>query len=173
MGGGRYSGFGNQVESGPPRSSSVTDFYEGSVNGLTSSWSAFSIGASRLTERMSEAGKKLSEVATQKSSEVYGTVSDKVSNYSKSGWSNLSSMWNQQSSYQQPCEQSNLLFTSGTGGYNADSGNDGSYQDISNTSNQGSSRLSTQKSDEWTTGWDTWGQESQSPDGLPKNKKAT
>ena len=27
---------------------------------------------------MSEAGKKLSEVATQKSSEVYGTVSDKV-----------------------------------------------------------------------------------------------
>ena len=34
--GGRYSGFGNQVESGPPRSSSVTDFYEGSVNGLTS-----------------------------------------------------------------------------------------------------------------------------------------
>merc|ERR1719229_1482035 len=55
--GGRYSGFGNQVESGPPRSSSVNDFYEGSVNGLTSSWSAFSIGASRLSERMSEAGK--------------------------------------------------------------------------------------------------------------------
>jgi hypothetical protein len=33
--GGRYSGFGNQVESGPPRSSSVNDFYEGSVNGIT------------------------------------------------------------------------------------------------------------------------------------------
>merc|ERR1712210_52807 len=78
--GGRYSGFGNQVESGPPRSSSVNDFYEGSVNGITNSWSAFSFGAS-----------KLSEIATLKSTEVYGTVSERVTNYSKSGWSNLSS----------------------------------------------------------------------------------
>ena len=76
--GGRYSGFGNQVDTGPPRSSSVTDFYDSSLNGITNSWSAFSIGASKLTEKMSEAGKKLSEVATQKSSEVYGTVSEKV-----------------------------------------------------------------------------------------------
>ena len=36
-----------------------------------------------------------------------------------------------------------------------------------------SSRLSAQKSDDWTTGWDTWGQDSHSTDGLPKNKKAT
>lgn len=186
--GGRYSGFGNQVESGPPRSSSVTDFYEGSVNGLTSSWSAFSFGASKLTERMSEAGKKLSEVATQKSSEVYGTVSDKVkegellkgisdqassvaglvSNYSKSGWSNLSAMWNQQSNYQQPCEQSNLIYTSGGGGYNADNGNDGSYHDISTTSEK---RLSTQNSDDWTSGWDTWGQDNHSTE--TKTKKSS
>jgi len=186
--GGRYSGFGNQVESGPPRSSSVTDFYEGSVNGLTSSWSAFSFGASKLTERMSEAGKKLSEVATQKSSEVYGTVSDKVkegellkgisdqassvaglvSNYSKSGWSNLSAMWNQQSNYQQPCEQSNLIYTSGGGGYNADNGNDGSYHDISTTSEK---RLSTQNSDDWTSGWDTWGQDNHSTES--KTKKSS
>ena len=41
-------------------------------------WSAFSIGASRLTGRMTEAGKKLSEVATQKVSEMSGTVSEKV-----------------------------------------------------------------------------------------------
>jgi len=186
--GGRYSGFGNQVESGPPRSSSVTDFYEGSVNGLTSSWSAFSFGASKLTERMSEAGKKLSEVATQKSSEVYGTVSDKVkegellkgisdqassvaglvSNYSKSGWSNLSAMWNQQSNYQQPCEQSNLIYTSGGGSYNADNGNDGSYHDISTTSEK---RLSTQNSDDWTSGWDTWGQDNHSTE--TKTKKSS
>jgi len=186
--GGRYSGFGNQVESGPPRSSSVTDFYEGSVNGLTSSWSAFSIGASKLTERMSEAGKKLSEVATQKSSEVYGTVSDKVkegellkgisdqassvaglvSNYSKSGWSNLSAMWNQQSNYQQPCEQSNLIYTSGGGSYNADNGNDASYHDISTTSEK---RLSTQNSDDWTSGWDTWGQDNYSTES--KTKKSS
>jgi len=187
--GGRYSGFGNQVESGPPRSSSVTDFYEGSVNGLTSSWSVFSIGASRLTEKMSEAGKKLSEVATQKSSEVYSTVNDKVkegeilkgisdqassvaglvSNYSKSGWSNLASMWNQQSSYQQPCEQSNLIYTSGAG-YNADSGHDGGYQDISSSSEK---RLSTQNSDDWTSGWDSWGQDNQSTEVNSKTKKST
>jgi len=232
--GGRYSGFGNQVESGPPRSSSVNDFYEGSVNGLTSglsalsneainltekmaekvtdvglkmseaasekstevynsltqtSWSAFSIGASRLTERMSEAGKKLSEVATQKSSEVYGTVSDKVkegellkgisdqassvaglvSNYSKSGWGQLSSMWNQQSNYQQPCEQSNLIYTSG-GGYNADNCNDGGYQDISSNSEK---RLSSQNSDDWTSGWDTWGQDNNSSDATAKTKKSS
>jgi len=185
--GGRYSGFGNQVESGPPRSSSVTDFYEGSVNGLTSSWSAFSIGASKLTERMSEAGKKLSEVATQKSSEVYGTVSDKVkegellkgisdqassvaglvSNYSKSGWTNLSAMWNQQSNYQQPCEQSNLIYTSGGGSYNADNGNGGSYHDISSSEK----RLSTQNSDDWTSGWDTWGQDDHSTES--KTKKSS
>ena len=42
------------------------------------SWSAFSFGASKLSEKMSEAGKKLSEVATLKSTEVYGTVSEKV-----------------------------------------------------------------------------------------------
>jgi len=187
--GGRYSGFGNQVESGPPRSSSVNDFYEGSVNGLTSSWSAFSIGASRLTERMSEAGKKLSEVATQKSSEVYGNVSDKVkegellkgisdqassvaglvSNYSKSGWGQLSSMWNQQSNYQQPCEQSNLIYTSG-GGYNADNCNDGGYQDISSNSEK---RLSSQNSDDWTSGWDTWGQDNNSFDTTAKTKKSS
>merc|ERR1712088_258533 len=167
--GGRYSGFGNQVESGPPRSSSVNDFYEGSVNGLTSSWSAFSIGASRLTERMSEAGKKLTEVATQKSSDVYGTVSDKVSNYSKSGWGQLSSMWNQQSNYQQPCEQSNLIYTSG-GGYNADNCNDGGYQDISSNSEK---RLSSQNSDDWTTGWDTWGQDNISSDATAKTKKSS
>lgn len=191
--GGRYSGFGNQVESGPPRSSSVTDFYEGSVNGLTSSWSVFSIGASKLSEKMTEAGKKISEVATQKSTEVYGTVSDKVKdgellkgisdqassvagmlgNYSKSGWSNLSSMWNQHSNYQQPGEQSNLLYTSGGGGYNADMGNDGGYQDVSSTQNNRSSQLSSQNSEDWTTGWDSWGQNSQPTDASAKNKKSS
>ena len=45
------------------------------------SWSAFSFGASKLSEKMSEAGKKLSEVATLKSTEVYGTVSERVSSY--------------------------------------------------------------------------------------------
>jgi len=191
--GGRYSGFGNQVESGPPRSSSVNDFYEGSVNGITNSWSAFSFGASKLSEKMSEAGKKLSEVATLKSTEVYGTVSERVkdgellkgisdqassvaglvTNYSKSGWSNLSSMWSQQSNYQQPCEQSNLLFTSGAGGYNAESGaNGGNYQDLSSSPNR-STNFTSQNSDDWTSGWDTWGQGNQSAESASKSKKSS
>jgi len=119
---------------------------------------------------------------------VYGTVSDKVkegellkgisdqassvaglvSNYSKSGWSNLSAMWNQQSNYQQPCEQSNLIYTSGGGSYNADNGNDASYHDISTTSEK---RLSTQNSDDWTSGWDTWGQDNYSTES--KTKKSS
>merc|ERR1712060_741170 len=88
----------------------------------------------------------MSEVATQKSTEVYDSVRHTVSNYSKSGWSNLSAMWNQQSNYQQPCEQSNLIYTSGGG-------------------------LSTQNSDDWTSGWDTWGQDNHSTES--KTKKSS
>ena len=36
-----------------------------------------------------------------------------------------------------------------------------------------SSRLSTQKSEDWTTGWDTWGQDSNSTEGISKNKKVS
>merc|ERR1712142_506632 len=76
--GGRYSGFGNTDYNPPPKSNSVDNFYENSVGSLTSSWSAFSIGASKFGERMSEASKKVSEVASQKLGEVSGTVSEKV-----------------------------------------------------------------------------------------------
>lgn len=171
--GGQYSGFGNQVNSGPPRSSSINDIYDSSLTGLTNSWSVFSSGASNWTGRMTEAGKKLGEVATQKVSEVSGTVSEKVKDgellkgiteqassvagvvgaYGKSGWSNLSSLWNQQGSYQQPCEQSNLLYSS-----------------------EGrSSKLSTQNSGDWTSGWDSWGQGSPSAQDAPttKSKKSS
>ena len=36
-----------------------------------------------------------------------------------------------------------------------------------------SSRLSTQKSEDWTTGWDSWGQDNHSTEELSKNKKVT
>ncbi len=100
--GGKYAGFGNTVDP-PPRSYSTNDFYDSSVNGLTNvrqlslitlliglscnddlplifqSWSAFSIGASRLTSKVSEVGWKFTDIASKKVTEVSGAVSDKVS----------------------------------------------------------------------------------------------
>jgi len=171
--GGRYSGFGNTDYNPPPRSSSVDNFYENSVGSLTSSWSALTIGASKLGERMSEASKKVSEVATQKLGEVSGTVTEKVKDgeilkdltaqatsvagmvgaAGKSGWSNLSSLWGQQSSYQQPSEQSNL-FSSG-GGYNASSGGGAASGHGSGASRGGGSGggYQRQDSDDWGKGW--------------------
>jgi len=141
--GGRYSGFGNtDYNPSANRSNSVDNIYESSLGTLTNSWSAFSIGASKLGQSMTEASKKVGEVASQKLDEVSGTVSEKVKDgqvlselsakatsvagmvgaASKSGWSNLSSLWNQQSSYQQPSEQSGFFDSSGgSGGYNSSS----------------------------------------------------
>ena len=74
--------------------------------------------------------------------EQASSVANVVGAYGKSGWSNLSSLWNQQSSYQQPCEQSNLLHSSEGSGYSADSGNSyqDSYQDMPDSSINRSSK---------------------------------
>jgi hypothetical protein len=101
--GGKYSGFGNSAFNPPPRSQSNNDFYETSIGGLSNvirprlillgpSWqslkpvtffvlqslSAFSVGASKLTGQVAEVGWKFTQVASQKVSEVSGTVSEKV-----------------------------------------------------------------------------------------------
>ncbi|XP_059089122.1 ADP-ribosylation factor GTPase-activating protein 1-like isoform X1 [Tigriopus californicus] len=75
--GGKYAGFGNAASSGPTRSMS-TDFYENSMGGLTTSLSAFSMGASKLTGRVAEVGWKFTDIASQKVSEVSESVSGKV-----------------------------------------------------------------------------------------------
>ncbi len=46
---------------------------------LFQSWSAFSLGASKLSGKVAEVGWKFSEIATQKATEVSGVVSEKVS----------------------------------------------------------------------------------------------
>ena len=92
--GGRYAGFGNTVDP-PPRSYSTNDFYDASMNGITNvsitkkyilpkfwltflllqSWSAFSIGASKLTSKVADVGWKFGEVASRKVAEVQESVS--------------------------------------------------------------------------------------------------
>lgn len=96
--GGKYTGFGNTVQP-PPRSQSTNDFYDASLNGLTNvkteylgavffsnknctfllqSWSAFSLGASKLTSKVADVGWKFTEVASRKVSEVSETVTERV-----------------------------------------------------------------------------------------------
>jgi len=128
--GGKYAGFGNTVDP-PPRSSSTNDFYDYSANGLTNSWSAFSLGASKLTSKVADVGWKFTEVATRKVSEVSETVTEKakdgqllseigsqasnfagkVGEVSRSGLSNIGNLWGQQKSIRsqyEPCEDSTL-----------------------------------------------------------------
>lgn len=104
--GGKYAGFGSSPNP-PPRSASTNDFMEYGMGGLTSSLSAFSMGASKLGGRAAEIGWKFSEVASSKVHEVSGTVGEA----SKKGWSDLSSLWSgggRRSDYQ-PCEDSSLM----------------------------------------------------------------
>jgi len=124
--GGKYSGFGNSANP-PPRSSSTNDFMEYGMSGLTSSLSAFSMGASKLGGRVADVGWKFTEVASSKVQEVSGTVKDgqlvneltsqatniagMVGEVGKKGWSDLSSLWSgggRRSDYQ-PCEDSSLM----------------------------------------------------------------
>ena len=64
--GGRYTGFGNTASRPPPRSQSEFDF--------GSAWSTFSQLASKATE----SAVKISSIATQKATEIAGTVNEKV-----------------------------------------------------------------------------------------------
>ena len=75
--GGRYQGFGNTVDP-PPRSYSTNDFYDASLNGITNSWSVFSIGASKITSKVADVGWKFGEVASRKVAEVQESVSKSI-----------------------------------------------------------------------------------------------
>jgi len=191
--GGRYSGFGNtdynpSGSGNPNRSGSVDNIYENSITTLTSSWSALAIGATKLGQSMSEAGKKVGEVATQKIGEVSGTVQDKVKDgqvlndlsakatsvagmvgaVGKSGWSNLSSLWNQQSNYQQPSEQSSF-FTSG-GGYSSSNSHEPHSARAGGASYQQDDDFG---SDDWGKGWGSEPEKAQkSPKKVSKSAKS-
>jgi len=174
--GGKYAGFGNTVDT-PPRSYSTNDFYDSSVGGLTSSWSAFSLGASKLTSKVADVGWKFTEVATKKVSEVSETVTEKVKDgqllneigsqasniagkvgeVSRSGLSNIGSLWGQQKSIRsqyEPCEDSTLNcqeFNGYSDSYQ-NLGSKGSNDDFYDATNNSSSRG--KDSEDWGWGGD-------------------
>jgi len=160
--GGKYTGFGNSTNP-PPRSFSSNDFMDMSVNGLTNSWSAFSIGASKLTSKVADVGWKFTEVASRKVSEVSEQVKEgevlnslssqasnivgKVGEVSRSGMSNIGNLWGQQKSLRsqyEPCEDSSLNYND-FNGYSDSYQNSGSRDDFSYSSNQ------RKQSEDW--GW--------------------
>lgn len=162
--GGKYTGFGNTMNP-PPRSMSTNDFMDASLNGITNSWSAFSLGASKLSSKVADVGWKFTEVASRKVSEVSESAKEgellsslgsqatnlvgKVGEVSKSGLTNLSSLWGQQKSIRsqyEPCEDSSLNYNN-FNGYSDSYQNSGSrdHDDFSSYSNQ------RKQSDDW--GW--------------------
>jgi len=173
--GGKYAGFGNTVDT-PPRSYSTNDFYDSSVGGLTNSWSAFSLGASKLTSKVADVGWKFTEVATRKVSEVSETVTEKVKDgqllneigsqasniagkvgeVSRSGLSNIGNLWGQQKSIRsqyEPCEDSTLNcqeFNGYSDSYQNLGSNDDFY-DATSTNNSSSRR---KDSEDWGWGGD-------------------
>jgi len=173
--GGKYAGFGNTVDT-PPRSYSTNDFYDSSVGGLTNSWSAFSLGASKLTSKVADVGWKFTEVATRKVSEVSETVTEKVKEgqllneigsqasniagkvgeVSRSGLSNIGNLWGQQKSIRsqyEPCEDSTLNcqeFNGYSDSYQNLGSNDEFY-DATSTNNSSSRR---KDSEDWGWGGD-------------------
>jgi len=171
--GGKYAGFGNTVDP-PPRSYSTNDFYDSSVNGLTSSWSAFSIGASKLTSKVADVGWKFSEVASRKVSEVSETVTEKVKEgqllneigsqasniagkvgeVSRSGLSNIGTLWGQQKSIQrsqyETCGEDSTLNHQDFNGY---SGNSDSYQKLGSNDDFYGDTTSKKKSEKDDWGW--------------------
>merc|ERR1711953_315680 len=180
--GGRYQGFGNTVDP-PPRSSSTNDFYDVSLNGITNSWSMFSIGASKITSKVADVGWKFGEVASRKVAEVQESAKDgqilndlgsqasgllgKVGEVSRSGLTNLSSLWGQQKSLRsqyEPCEDSNLNYQE-FNGYSDSYQNMGSKDDFYNAAGSASNSSNDSRrkpSEDWGWNEDNWSEDTKS-----------
>lgn len=74
--GGKYAGFGYSKE--PMPKSQSQEVFDTTLSSLTSGWSMFSIGASKVAAVAKENALKYGSLATQKVAEVSNTVSDKV-----------------------------------------------------------------------------------------------
>lgn len=95
--GGKYGGFGYQMEP-PPRSSSQ-ELFDTAISSLATGWSIFSSSASKIATKASENAIKISGIASQKvrngtlledmSSQV-NSLAAKVGEFGKRGWSNAS-----------------------------------------------------------------------------------
>jgi len=157
--GGRYQGFGNSVDP-PPRSSSTNDFYDASLNGITNSWSMFSIGASKITSKVADVGWKFGEVASRKVAEVQESVGE----VSRSGLTNLSSLWGQQKSLRsqyEPCEDSNLNYQE-FNGYSDSYQNMGSKDDFYNAAGSASNSSNDSRrkpSEDWGWNEENWSED--------------
>ncbi|KAK2723120.1 ADP-ribosylation factor GTPase-activating protein 1-like isoform X2 [Artemia franciscana] len=85
--GGRYSGFGNTVET-PQKNQS--DLLENAVSSLASGWSLLSLGATKIASKASENAVKFGGMASQKVMEISATVGEKVSHIGRRGWQEFS-----------------------------------------------------------------------------------
>lgn len=74
--GGKYGGFGYQMEA-PPKSSSQ-EFFDTAVSSLASGWSVFSSSATKIASKATENAIKIGGFASQKVSEISETVGEKV-----------------------------------------------------------------------------------------------
>merc|ERR1719369_2437004 len=188
--GGKYAGFGSSCNNPPARSYSTQDFVTNNLGGLTQSLSAFSLTSA---SRVAEVGWKFTSLAGQKAAELSENVTEKVKEGSlltdiTSGATNLagkmtevvgkknfdlSSLWGSTRSDYQPCEDSGLLYTQGSGGGYQDS----LYQDrspsgdyggrgqdsFSGFGNEGGFQSGRKDSDDWGNNWEDSGWSEPSP----------
>lgn len=94
--GGKYGGFGYQMD--PPPKSSSQEFFDSAVSSLASGWSMFSSSASKIASKATENAIKIGELATQKVrdgtllEEVGAQVNNlaaKVGDLGRRGWGDI------------------------------------------------------------------------------------
>ncbi|XP_044014232.1 ADP-ribosylation factor GTPase-activating protein 1 isoform X2 [Aphidius gifuensis] len=110
--GGKYSGFGYQMDA-PPKSSSQ-EFFDTAVSSLASGWSVFSSSATKIASKATENAYKIGGIASQKVRDgslledvgaQVNTLASKVGDLGRRGWgdisgSNSSSQYDTQDQYQ-------------------------------------------------------------------------
>ncbi|XP_071038321.1 ADP-ribosylation factor GTPase-activating protein 1 isoform X2 [Parasteatoda tepidariorum] len=109
--GGRYTGFGYSMA--PPPKSQSQEFVDGALSSLSSGWSVFASGASKLAFKASENAVKFGSIASQKVVELSESVNEKVADVGKKGWTDISTIFSQKVTLEKaegaPNEKSSLL----------------------------------------------------------------
>ncbi|KAI5702022.1 hypothetical protein M8J76_012482 [Diaphorina citri] len=161
--GGRYAGFGNSVESPPPRSASSQELFGGAVSSLTSGWSMFSSSATKLASKATENAIKYGGMATQKVTEIGTTVTEKVSDLGRKGWQDISGL--NTPSAQSPT--SDFTPSSPTSGYNRQS----EHSSLLNENNAQRRRDQDINASAPSTNWDAWNNQSATSPGSDSKRK--
>ncbi|KAG8038142.1 hypothetical protein G9C98_006467 [Cotesia typhae] len=180
--GGKYGGFGYQMDA-PPRSTSQ-EFFDTAVSSLASGWSIFSSSASKIATKATENAIKIGGMATQKvrdgtlledvTSQV-NTLASKVGDIGRRGWGDLSGT-NSSSSLSQ--SQSQYQYQSNDQYQNASSeGYQNSYQNsysnekfslISNSSSNGGASSNNSSVQDWD-----WGNSQQNSENITETKSTS